>query len=75
MNYYFDIAIQAHVCGEVEANSEEEAKEKIEQDLRLLPKIDGVDCDCEWEVKEPCRGNVCNFFGGGIELTQSDGDD
>lgn len=72
--YYFDIAIQAHIYGEVEADSEQEAKEKIELNLKLHPQIDDCDCDFEWETKEPCRGNVCNFYGGGIEITVSDED-
>lgn len=74
MKYSFDMAIFGHVYGSVDAESEEQAKQKIDEETRVFSTIgDGdqkEDCEIEWEVKEPCHGNVCNAFGGGIEITE-----
>lgn len=74
MKYSFDMAIYGHVYGYVEAENEEQAKEKIEEETCILATIsDGEtkeDCEIDWEVKEPCRGNVCNAYGGGVEIAE-----
>lgn len=74
MNYYFETYVQAKVYGNIEAISEEDAREKINERLRIYPKLvedNGSETeydDIDWEIHEECHGHVCNFYGGGINV-------
>lgn len=77
MEYNFMAYVQGKVYGIVEANSEEEAKQKVEERLRINPEIiedddSKTECDIKWEIHEECHGNVCYFCGGGISLEALD---
>lgn len=74
MKYSFDMAVYGHVFGSVDADSKEQAEQKIQEETRIFSTIgDGghkEDCEVYWDVKEPCQGNVCNAYGGGIVITE-----
>jgi hypothetical protein len=63
-NFVADIC--GTVYGEIEADTEELARGKIQENLRL-PAV--LDCDkdaelnSEWDFKSKCHGNCCAFSG------------
>lgn len=65
-NYSFVADICGTLYGTIEAESAEEAREKLTENLRLIPSLEcdkDADIDSEWDFKPKCHGNCCSLVG------------
>lgn len=74
--YWVNVPVDAHICVQVEASSEEEAKElalgaEFRIDLTLSEgqeTIKGIEVPCFEPIKEVNKGNVCYLTQWEIEV-------
>ena len=79
-NYNFAADICGTLYGTIEAESAEDAREKLTENLRLIPSLEcdkDAEIDSEWDFKPKCQGNCCSFGGAtedeyGVDITEEE---
>lgn len=79
-NYNFAVDICGTLYGSIEAESAEDAREKLAENLRINPTLEcdkDAEIDSEWDFKSKCHGNCCSFCGStddeyGVDITEEE---
>lgn len=78
--FNFTVDFCGTLGGSIEAESAEDAREKLAENLRINPSLE---CDkdaeiyIEWDCKSKCHGNCCAFTGAtddeyGVDITEDE---